>query len=198
MFRKYLSRKFNIDTSKPIVLCVSVIWKRKGVDVFHEVARQLPDYNFVWVGSYNFAPKVKKELDDLLNLTFTGYVPDVVAAYCGADVFFFPSRAENQGIPLLEAAACRLPIVCRGLPTYDWMNHGVDCLKARHDATFKELITKVIDDKALREMLVQNAFDNVQEHDSEKIMDKVESIYRQAIILKKRDDMAKLKQKTNG
>jgi hypothetical protein len=47
----------------------------------------------------------------------------------------------------------------------------------------------------LREMLVQNALENVREHDSEKIMDKVESIYRQAIILKKRSNLAKLKKK---
>lgn len=192
-FRTYLDKKYGIDSSKPIVLCVSVLWKRKGIDVFHDMALQLPEYNFIWVGNYTFAPKLKQQYDDLPNLTFTGFVPDVVAAYCGSDVFFFPSRAENQGIPLLEAAACSIPIICRDLPTYDWIQDGVHCLKTKRNAMFKERIQKVIVDKKLREKLVHNALENVQAHDSEKILDKVESIYREAIKMKKRAYLTKFK-----
>lgn len=43
-----------------------------------------------------------------------GFVPDAVVAdlYRLADALFFPSREEGFGIPMLEAALCRLPIFC--------------------------------------------------------------------------------------
>ncbi|MEX2715051.1 MAG: glycosyltransferase family 4 protein [Candidatus Sigynarchaeota archaeon] len=178
-FRKYLSRRFKVDVSKPVILGVGVLWKRKGLDVFHEMAKRFPGYAFVWVGNWILDKKIKEQYDDII--TFTGYVPDIVGAYCGADVFFFPSRAENQGIPLLEAAACKLPIVCRDLPTYDWIQGGIHCLKGKADEDFPALLRKAVEDKELRTRLANAALKNVQAHDIERIIDRVEKIYRDAI-----------------
>ncbi|MBN2151836.1 MAG: glycosyltransferase family 4 protein [Candidatus Lokiarchaeota archaeon] len=191
-FRAYLSRRFRVDAGKPVVLCVGVLWKRKGIDTFHDVAKQMADYEFVWVGNYIMDKKIKEQHDDLQNLTFTGYVPDIVAAYCGADVFFFPSRAENQGIPLLEAAACKLPIVCRDLPTYDWIQDGIHCLKARGDGEFPALIRGVVEDKAKHDRIARAALENVKAHEIGRVIDQVERIYRDAI---KKNAMANRRKK---
>jgi len=185
-FRAYLESEFGIDTNKRIILCVSVIWRRKGLNVFYAMAKKFPDIEFVWVGNYITAKKLKERFDDLPNLTFTGFVPDVIAAYCGADLFFFPSYMENQGIPLLEAAACRLPIVCRDLPTYDWIEHGTHCLKGNTNEEFAKRIKKLLDDDDLRKKLINNAYENVKSHDINLILDKVEMIYNRAIKLRKR------------
>jgi glycosyltransferase involved in cell wall biosynthesis len=185
-FKAYLKEKFNIDLARPVILGVGVIWERKGIDVFHAMAVAFPGCQFVWVGNYITAKKVMDKYNNLPNLTFTGFVDDVVAAYCGADVFFFPSRAENQGIPLLEAAACRLPILCRALPTYDWIENDVHCLKETTFSGFKAALQRLLDDPDLRERLAANALDNVQAHDLEKVIDIVESVYRRAIRLRKR------------
>jgi 1,2-diacylglycerol-3-alpha-glucose alpha-1,2-glucosyltransferase len=180
-FRAYLSRKFHVDTTKPVILGVGVLWKRKGIDVFHDAAKSLPEYEFVWVGNYILDKKIKEQHDDLQNLTFTGYVQDIVAAYCGADVFFFPSRAENQGIPLLEAAACKVPTVCRNLPTYDWIRHGVHCLKAKEDGEFPDLLRQVVRDKGLQAKLTAAALENVQVHAIDRVIDRIEGVYRDAV-----------------
>jgi 1,2-diacylglycerol-3-alpha-glucose alpha-1,2-glucosyltransferase len=180
-FRKYLVKRFKRDVSKPIILGVGVLWKRKGLDVFHEAAKGFPEFEFVWVGNYIIDKKIKEQYDDLPNLTFTGYVPDIVAAYCGSDVFFFPSRAENQGIPLLEAAACKLPIVCRDLPTYDWIQDGVHCLKGKDDENFPALLHQVVDDGKLRARITAAALENVQSHSIDRVIDQIEKIYRDAV-----------------
>lgn len=46
-------------------------------------------------------------------------LPDPVIAdlYRVADALFLPSRDEGFGLPVLEAAACRLPVVCADLPS---------------------------------------------------------------------------------
>lgn len=38
-------------------------------------------------------------------------IPDLPGAYCAADCFVFCSRGEGFGLPVIEAAACGLPIV---------------------------------------------------------------------------------------
>jgi glycosyltransferase involved in cell wall biosynthesis len=47
-----------------------------------------------------------------------GYLPDAVVAdfYRLADALFMPSREEGFGIPLIEAAFCRLPVFCADIP----------------------------------------------------------------------------------
>ena len=43
---------------------------------------------------------------------------DVRALYALCDGLFFPSRSEGFGLPLLEAALCRLPVWCSDLPVH--------------------------------------------------------------------------------
>ncbi|HCN30831.1 MAG TPA: hypothetical protein DIT64_19350 [Verrucomicrobiales bacterium] len=43
---------------------------------------------------------------------------DVRALYAAADLLFFPSTGEGFGLPLLEAAAHRLPVWCSDLPAH--------------------------------------------------------------------------------
>ncbi|ARV60970.1 hypothetical protein BZZ01_22205 [Nostocales cyanobacterium HT-58-2] len=53
------------------------------------------------------------KLGVLDKLVLTGYIEEeeLIALYQAASVFFFPSRYEGFGLPVLEASACGLPIV---------------------------------------------------------------------------------------
>lgn len=108
-------QKFNISANDKLVISVGWLFERKGFDTFVEVAREMPNIKFMWFGDVklsNPTSKIKKLLKELPeNVILPGYVSgDVIkGAYGRADVFFFPSREETEGIVVLEALACKTP-----------------------------------------------------------------------------------------
>lgn len=95
-------------TSKKIVLGVAFDWsERKGIDVFAELARRLPDdYQIVLVGMHDEARKLLPE-----NVLALGRVPakELAELYAMADVFANPTRDEVFGLVNVEALACGTP-----------------------------------------------------------------------------------------
>ncbi len=81
----------------------------------------------VWTCTYVFDPKnirqiVKEEHPD--NVIFPGYIRGEIieGAYSGADLFFFPSYEETEGIVVLEALASKQNVLVRDIPVYDgWL-----------------------------------------------------------------------------
>jgi glycosyltransferase involved in cell wall biosynthesis len=76
---------------------------RAYMDLLHELRQTLGLDGSVWFLSEEYgAPPTDGVISDLYRL---------------ADVLFVPSRDEGFGLPILEAAVARLPIVCADLPS---------------------------------------------------------------------------------
>jgi 1,2-diacylglycerol-3-alpha-glucose alpha-1,2-glucosyltransferase len=183
-FRKFLNKKYNVPLNVKIILNVGFTWKRKGPDEFFKCAKDLSDYWFVWVGPIKENIYVKKALA-LDNCIFTGYYDDICEPYYGADVLLFPSYVENQGIPLMEAAVCKLPIVARDIEPFNWLVHNKSCYKANNHKEFIHGIEKILSDSDYKNKLIDNAYystDNL--HNFNKIGEKIEKLYKRAIKLK--------------
>lgn len=104
-----------------VVLSVGRLVKYKGIQYLLRIAPRIleeaPQTKFVIVGP-DFG--YKNQLVDLVNalglqksVVFTGVISDyeLLEAYSAADVFAFPSIHEGFGLVLLDAMACRKPIV---------------------------------------------------------------------------------------
>jgi glycosyltransferase involved in cell wall biosynthesis len=181
-FRNFLKKKYSIPLDATIILNVGYTWERKGPDEFWQCAKKLPDYWFVWVGPIkDFA----KTLPPIKNCIFTGFYDNICEPYYGADLLLFPSFAENQGIPLMEAAICNLPILARDIEPIDWLIHNESCIKAKTHEEFINGIEKILSDATFREKITKNAHSVTDKlHNFEKIGDRVEKLYYRAIKLK--------------
>jgi len=183
-FRKFLFKNYAVPDDAKVILNVGLSWKKKGVDTFSEIAKQFPEYYFVWVGPINKNPDIVEALK-LNNVIFTGFYPDIREAYYGADLFLNTSYVENQGIPLIEAAICKLPIVARDLPAYDWVHHDYSCFKANNLDEFIAGIKNLINNNEKRSQYISNAYqDAVELHDFKKIGEKIERLYLKALRIK--------------
>lgn len=94
---------------KKTVLGVSVEWgRRKGLDVFVELAKRLPDdYQIVLVGTNADIDKMLPS--NIMPIHRTHSAQDLAEIYTAADVFANPTRDEVLGLVNIEALACGTP-----------------------------------------------------------------------------------------
>ena len=104
-------RQKNGLQNKKIVLGVASGWTyRKGLDVFVELSKRLPEvFKVVLVGTND---AVDKNLPrQILSIHRTNNQQELAEIYTAADVFVNPTREEVFGLVNAEALACGIPVV---------------------------------------------------------------------------------------
>lgn len=147
-FREY----FHVQPNEKVIICAGLFFERKGIIDFIEVAKRLPEYRFIWFGStplFSIPGHIRKLIkeDHPENVEFPGYIRgDVIeGAYSAADLFFFPSYEETEGIVVLEALASHQKVLVRDIPVYgDWLQNGQNCYKANSNDEFVDKIKKML------------------------------------------------------
>lgn len=146
---KAFREKYSYKEGDKVVMAIGLYLERKGILDFVELAKRLPQYKFIWFGytDLKLVPaKIKTAVNTKLpNLCFAGYVePDMIkAALSGADMYIFPTLEETEGIPILEACACRQKALIRDIPVFgEWLEDGKHVYKAK---TIDEFEKKTVD-----------------------------------------------------
>ena len=141
--RAAFRRQNGLKERDKAVMCAGHFIERKGILDFIELAKMMPQTHFFWYGytNLNIVPKkIKFAIADAPdNVSFPGFVSndELRNAYCGCDLFCFPSREETEGIVVLEALACEIPVLVRDIPVYDdWLRDGINVYKARSCGDF--------------------------------------------------------------
>ena len=180
------------DLSPPVVFTVGHVIERKGLAAFVETAREMPEVDFVWFGYLNptggrlgrflqssdAAALVESAPE---NCRFTGYVDDIAAAFAAGDVFYFPTRNENEGMALLEAMHCGKPPVVRSIPTYEWLEDGEDCLKADSVEGFVAALERLLDDPDERAAVGATARDRSAEFRLDRVGARLIDLYEDLV-----------------
>lgn len=170
------------DLSGMVVFAVGNVFERKGLTTFCELAKKA-EYDFAWFGPYETGPHASSEVrrwtqNPPENVSFTGWIDDIRGAYGAGDVFCFPTKAENQGIAVLEAMACGKPVVLRRLPVFEELyTHGEDCLLCETKAEFRDTLDRLARNRQLRHRLGENAAQTAQEHSLEELRTELVDMY---------------------
>lgn len=153
--KKEAREKYGIAPDAFVVLGVGQVQTRKGVLDFVEIAKNMPDVQFIWAGGFSFGRITSgyKELKEIVdsppeNVKFIGIVErdDMNSIYNLCDVFFLPSYNELFPMSILEAMNCHLPIVLRDTDIYK--NILFDYyLKADDNKEFEEILYNLKNDE---------------------------------------------------
>lgn len=183
--REAFRSRMGFSDSDKVIIAVGLYFERKGILDFVQMAKDMPDYKFVWFGKtplYSVPHKIRKAVRTKLpNLTFAGYVqPDELKqSYVGCDAYIFPTHEETEGIVLLEALAAEANVIIRDIPVFDWLTDRRDCYKAKDLEDFERLIRAVTSGEL--PSLQENGRAAVAGMDIKKVGEKLLSIYNGTI-----------------
>ncbi|MBP3460950.1 MAG: glycosyltransferase family 4 protein [Bacilli bacterium] len=147
-------KKYGYKKEDKVVMSIGLYLERKGILDFVELAKRMPEYKFIWFGytDLKLVPKKIKEavMTKLPNLIFAGYVEPIMikSALSGADLYLFPTLEETEGIPIMEACACKQKALIRDIPVFsEWLIDGVNVYKAKNIDEFEIKIKKILNNE---------------------------------------------------
>ena len=181
-FRNY----FKIKANEKVVIGVGLFFERKGILDFFEVAKQMPDVKFIWFGHLDKIMTQGKILRAIkkrpTNVIMPGYIDgDIIkGAFSNANLVFFPTLEETEGIVVLEALASRTPVLVRDIPVFNpWLEDGVNCLKAQDNDEFIKKINYALYNDLSK--IVDSGYKTVSEREITLIGKKLIDIYKEVL-----------------
>lgn len=143
--------KYNLQNKK-IVLGVAQVWeKRKGLTAFYDLARVLDSsYKIVLVGLSE--GQISSLPDDIMGLSKTNNIQELLELYTTADVFVNPTLEDNFPTVNLESLSCGTPVITYdtgGSPEAIDDTSGIVIRKGDINA-LKEAIDSICNSKAIK------------------------------------------------
>ena len=180
LFKKWICFCYGLGD---IVITPTEYSKRKGILDFLKLAKMMPETTFIWFGGGNDSlvtqevkEAVKKKSE---NVIFAGYVEaeELRNAYCGADAFAFFSYEETEGIVVLEALACEVPVVLRDIPVYKgWIQNQMQAYKVHNLEEYKHNLMHIFKEK--QEELKRNARELAEQRSIRSAGERLKVVYR--------------------
>lgn len=192
--RSEARRLLGLPEDRPIVLFLSRIHEKKGLDVLGEamldVRKRLPAAMVAVAGpdSHEYAKKIKQLYKDLGIIDATRFLGEVSgelkqAAYRAADVFALPTHSENFGVVVLEALAEGTPVVVsKNAPWAAVEERRAGFWIENTPSALSHAVTTILSNPDLHEEMSRNAKDFVIEQFSwASIGRSIEQMYQQII-----------------
>ena len=87
-------------------------WPRKGGNILYELAKMMPEYEFLGVkGGYG-----EQVIKPLKNLRYVENTPDIKSIYAQTRILIMPSVYESYGRTAVEAMCSGIPVIATGTP----------------------------------------------------------------------------------
>lgn len=107
---------------------------------------------------------------------------DLVSVTNLAELVLLPSFAEGFGLPILEAQICGVPVVTSNISSMpEVAGKGALMVDPNSIGDIFRAITKIIDNKEVREELIKEGFKNVKRFSWKKVVQETIEIYEKAV-----------------
>jgi 1,2-diacylglycerol-3-alpha-glucose alpha-1,2-galactosyltransferase len=192
---KYKAKeKLKIAKDAFVVLGVGQIQTRKGVMDFIDIAKKMPEVQFVWAGGFSFGnitdgyKELKHEIENApKNILFTGIVErDLMNdIYNVSNVLFMPSYNELFPMSILEAMNTYTPILLRDLELYEDILFDY-YLKEHDNEGFISALEKLKSDSAYYKQAEEKAISGHNFYSRENVLAMWEKFYKKVCAVKDR------------
>ena len=173
---------FGLSEDEKVVISVGHYFERKGLPDFCKVAKHFPEVKFIWFGHTAaglLTEKVKKAIKNKPdNVILPGYIAGEIiqGAFTSADLFFFPSYEETEGIVVLESLAAKCQVLVRNIGVYDgWLEDGESCFMAETNPQFIEKIRGFLAGEI--PSTIEKGYETAQERSLKKVGEQLAKIY---------------------
>ena len=136
-------KTYGYSKKDKVIVGIGLYIKRKGILDFVELAKRMPEYQFIWFGHsplWASPHEIRKAVHTKLpNLCFAGYVESsmIKSALSGADLYLFPTLEETEGIPIIEALTSKIPTLIRDIPVFEEYEANKVVYKAKNIDEFE-------------------------------------------------------------
>lgn len=135
-----------------IIMCISRISRQKKFDLFLDIAKEMPQHAFVWIGN-------KERIPDLPENVFClGEVHSAFSYLTYANLFILPSNYEGLPISILEALAFGVPVVASAVGGVTELLDNNNGYAIENDVSvFKEKIESILSDEQKQKAMSEHA-----------------------------------------
>ncbi|HEY9488377.1 MAG TPA: glycosyltransferase family 4 protein [Chryseosolibacter sp.] len=189
--KKFLVEEFDLDPGKVIIGIVGAIDAAKDhftyVDAIARIVNGGHPVQGLIIGDGPLASVLKDYVQKKLpgeNIRFAGHRKDVGRLLISLDIFLITSKEEGLGTSILDAFLARVPVVATdagGIP--EIVKHEQTGLLApvQDSKKLSDNIIRLLTNNALRQMMIDRAYEFVREFSREETSSKTFKIYQEVL-----------------
>ena len=166
-----LLKKYNIE-SKKYILSVATLNKRKNIPMLIDAYNQInTGVKLVLVG------KTSSEQFNCLNsnVVFTGYISDeeLKVLYKHSLIYAFPSVYEGFGIPIIDAQAFGIPVICSDIPIFKEIGDMSVEYCTIKVGSIQEKLNDLLNNHIHQQEFIKRGYENIKRFDTNIIKQQV-------------------------
>ena len=180
-----LRESFGLDPDKFTVVSAGQLQMRKGVLEFIDLAKKMPDIQFVWAGDFAFKgisegrKEIMEHMDELpSNVHFLGLVERnrMNEFFNMGDVMLQLSFEELFPMTILESMNANIPLLLRDLREYRPILFDY-YLKGNSQVQFQEILRQLQQDKAFYQEACEKSKKGEQFYSKENVLQQWQAFY---------------------
>lgn len=184
-----LKTEFQIPDSSPLIANVAALAPHKDLFTFVDTAalilKQQPAARFLIIGGDGGMEQAirdyirQQSLEAYIQLS--GFRKDIPEILPGVDVFLFTSEEEGLGTSLLDALACKVPVVATragGVPEIiEHLRTGL-LAEVKDANTLANHVIRLLDNPSLSHSLIENGLEKLQSFSTAQTASKTLAVYQ--------------------